>query len=886
MNKKPSSYCLRFFRWYCDPDYVEDIEGDLLERFEQRQQQGKAANRLLYLDVIRLFRPGIIRNFSRTQKLNNYGMFKNYFITSVRFIKREKAFAFMNIFGLALGIACALIAFKMVSHELSFNQHYDNYDRLYRLINEDQTPQGTVYSRGQVHPLAGALRAEYPNINATMTYYAKEGLIAIDHGNDQVSRYMEKSGIAYVEPEFFQLFSFEFLAGSDASALDETGKVVITKKVAEKYFGLADGEWQEALGRSIRIENSKTAYVSAVVENQPKSNDFPFEVMFHYKDQGVSNRWYNGGTRWDDYSSNTNCYVLLGKNMDPVNMEAQLVDFVDKYLPDYAAKTRSYRLQAFEELHHSKKIRTTYAGTTATKDELMIMGLIGLFLVITACINFINLTTAQTVKRSKEVGVRKTMGSGRAHLIYQFLTETFLITVIACLLGFGLAWLLAGQVETIFASAVTIDLFSGMDTLLFLGILMVGVTLLSGSYPALILSKLNPILAVKNNLNVRQTSGFLSLRRGLVVLQFAITQLLIISILVLNAQLDFWKSKDLGFSKESIVHMKLPQKDSANLEVLKNELLAHSSISGVTIATSGPMSDWRSSNPIFHPNIEGEEHWGNLKNVDEDYFELYGLELIAGRYRTDSDPMNNVVINRQIAEILGFENPSDCLGQSIQYGRGDMQLVVVGVVEDFHAGSLRGRMENVLLAGYPFNLMQVAVALNTPQGDYTTVKSSIDHIEEVWLSQYPEQVFDFSFYDEQLNAFYQLEESVGQMANIFAIMAVIIGSLGLYGLVAFMSNQKSKEIGIRKVMGASSWRILNIFSSELLLLMGIAFIIAAPLSYWILSSWLDYYEYRITIGPSFFIVALLTSIVVTILTVGSKSFKVANENPILSLRDE
>lgn len=813
-------------------------------------------------------------------------MFKNYFVTSFRFIKREKVFAFMNISGLALGIACALIAYKIVSHELSFNKHFDNYDRLYRLINEENTAEGTTYNRGQVHPLAEALRKDYPSINAAMTHYAIEGLITVENKNGQVSRYHEKEGIAFVEPQFFDMFSFNFLAGDPTSALDETGKVVLTKKIAEKYFNLADGEWQQAIGRAIRIENSKTAYVSAIIDNQPSANDFPFQVIFHYKDQGVSNQWYRGGTRWDDYSSITNCYILLAEGVSSEKMEVQLTDFVTKYLPAYAAKTRTYRLQSFENLHHSEKVRSTYAGITATKDELMIMGIIGLFLVITACINFVNLTTAQTVKRSKEVGIRKTMGGSRLQLIFQFLTETFLITVLASISGFGLAWLMATQVEMIFDSKVNIDLFSDGATFVFLAILTFVVTLISGSYPALILSRLNPILAIKNSLNLKQTAGFLSLRRGLVVLQFSITQLLIISILVLNAQLDFWKTKELGFQDESIVTIKLPKNDSTNLQILKNQLLDHSSIEAVSVATSGPMADWRTNNQIFHPNIEGQEHWGNLKTADEDYFDLYELTVLAGRTRTDRDPENLVVINRQLSKILGYEEPGDCLGQKIQYGRGETFLQVVGIVEDFHAGSLRQKMDNVLIAGYDWNRMQVGVKIAPEQNDFTSLKASIQHIEKVWLAQFPEQVFDFTFYDEQLATYYQLEESVGQIAQIFAVMAIIIGALGLYGLVAFIANQKSKEIGIRKVMGASSWQILNIFSSELLALMSIAFLLSAPLAYWILESWLNYYAYRITIGPYFLIFAVFTSVLVTILTVGLKSIKVAHANPVLSLRDE
>jgi putative ABC transport system permease protein len=882
---KIAKWSLRVFRWYCDPHYADDIEGDLIERFAQRKQQHKSANWLLVLDVIRLFRPGIIRSVGKSQKLNHYGMLKNYLITSVRFINRERSFALMNITGLALGIACALIAYKIVSHELSYNKHFSNYNHIYRLINEDQTPQGTIYTRQQIHPLAHALREEYPSIQASMTYYQVDALLSVENLNGTNNKYNEKRGIAFVEPSFFDIFSFDFLSGNPASALDQPGKVVITKAKAEKYFDLKKGEYHRAIGRPIRIENSKTAYVSAVIDNQAKSNDFPFEVIFHYEDQGASNPWYRGGKRWDDYNSNVNCYLMLTPSADPNDFELSLQSFKDKYLPDYAASKRTYRLQSLADLHHSDQVRMTYAGITSTKSELMIMGIIGLFLVITACINFVNLSTAQAVKRSKEVGVRKTMGGAKGHLMFQFLTETFVITLLASMLGLVIAWAIGSQVEQIFKSKVSIDLFSDFRIFGFLAALILLVTVVAGSYPAFILSNLNPILAIKNSLNARQTSGFLSLRRALVVFQFAITQLLIISILVLNQQLDFWKNKDLGFQDESIITLKLPKKDTTNLQVLKNELSDFTGIAGVSFATSGPMSDWQTNNQLFHPNIEGEEHWGNLKNVDEDYFGLYELTLIAGRTISDQDLQDYVVINRKLSQSLGFAFPEESLGESIQYGRGDMHLKIVGVVEDFHAGSLRENMDNVIMSGYDWNILQVGIKLKSTD-HFENVKSSINHIEKIWLSHFPNQVFDFAFYHDQLNSYYQLEESVGKISRIFAVMAVIIGALGLYGLVAFIANQKTKEIGIRKVLGASKWNILRIFSYELMLLMGLAFLIAGPTAYWIMNEYLDYYAYRITIGPLVFILALLTSLIVTAVTVGWKSLSVALANPILSLRDE
>ena len=884
MNKRPPKYPLLFFRLFCNPDYVEDIEGDLLERFEKRTNLKRPSRWLFTMDVLRLFRPGIIRNFEGTKKLNYYGMLKNYFITSLRFIKREKTFAMMNISGLALGIACAIVIYKIIAYDLSYDKHQENYANLYRVVNEDVTTEGTSLWSGQVHPLAQALRNDFPSLQAAMTFYDKDGLIGIDDGAGNIKRYQETKGVVFVEPQFLELFTVKLIHGDTKSALSEPGKVILSRSKAKNYFGVSDDNLHLAIGRSILLENKKTTFVSAVMEDFPPTTDFPFEVIFHYQDQDAANPWFYNGQDWDEYNSATNCYVMLDEGITPQEMEVQLRTTVEKYLPEHTSEKRTYRLQPLSELHFSDRIRQTYAGITATDDELIILGLVGLFLIITACINFVNLSTAQAVKRSKEVGVRKTMGSGKRQLIVQFICEAFIITLLASALALGLASYLIDKVGQVLSYDLSLSFDLNMSV--FLTALVVGVTILSGLYPSFVLAKMNPVLAIKNTLNVKQTSGFLSLRRALVVLQFAISQILIIGILVLNTQMKYLQTKDLGFNEESIVMVKLPANDSTNLSVLKNELMQHSQIKNVSFSTSGPMAEWRSTNPIFHPNIDGQDMWGNLKNVDQDFFDVYELEIIAGEPFVKGSPRNHCVVNRKLTEALGFTNPVDALGESVQYGRGTLQLVIVAVAEDFHAASLHADLENVFLANLPWNIFQAGIKLNTSEPSYAEIKLALEHIEESWQTSFPEHVFDFQFYDDKLATFYELERSVSKVMKLFVTIAIIIGALGLYGLVAFMANQKTKEIGIRKVMGASEFTILNILSKELVTLLFIAFLISGPVAYYLMNAFLNGYANRIPLGPGVFILAVCASIAIALLTVGYKATKVAKANPILSLRDE
>lgn len=882
---RPPILPTRFLQWYCKPQLLESIQGDLEEQYEEDLKNYgriRAGMRFTWT-VIRFFRSGIIKT-AFGAKLNYLGMFKNYFITSIRFIKREKTFAFMNIAGLALGIACAVTIYKILSYELSYNKHNEQYDHIYRVNNEDVTSEGIRLWRGQVHPLAEALRNDFPMINATMTFYDKDGLIGIDDGKGNIQRYQENEGITFVEPQFFEIFSIQFLHGKVSTALDKQGKVIVSRSKAKKYFGLGDHNLHEAIGRSILLENRKTVTVSAVMENLPKTSDFPFEVLFHYNDQDVANQWFYEGKSWGEYNSATNCYVLL-KDIDAAEFEKMLVPTVKKYLPEFLHERRTYRLQPLSDLHHSDQIRKTYAGITSTKEELFIIGLVGLFLIITACINFVNLSTAQAVKRSKEVGVRKTMGSSRRQLVLQFLCETFLITLLATVVGCLLASFLVDAVADILSYQMSLDL-TETRILYFLGFIVVFVTLFAGLYPSFILARMNPVLAIKNSLNVKQTSGFLSLRRGLVILQFAISQILIIGVMILNAQMNYFKSKDLGFNEESILTIKLPERDSTNLAVLKHSLLSHSSIRNVSFGSSAPMASWRSTNPIFHPNIEGEDHNCSLKTVDADYFETYEMEFAAGEVFNPGDPRENAVVNRRLTETLGFQEPEDALGERVKYGRGSLEFVIVGVVEDFHAASLHADLENVIMANVSWNIFQAGIKLKSDHYSVDEFKEIVGHIESAWSTSFPAHVFDFEFYDDHLATYYELEESVTQVMRFFVIVSIIIGALGLYGLVAFMANKKTKEIGIRKVMGASDLAIWNIFSKELLTLLTIAFFISGPVSYYLMRAFLNTYAYRIDLSPDFFVLAVVASMVIALLTVGYKSMKIARANPVDSLKDE
>lgn len=888
MNERPPHIARKFLHHFCRRELIESVAGDLEEQFEEdlKSHDILKARRRYTWNVLRFFRPGIIRSVRPFQKLNNYGMLKNYFLTSIRFIKREKAFAFMNISGLALGLACALVIYKIISHESSFDQHHQNYDNLYRVVNEFQMTDGEYHNAGQPHPLSKGLREDFPGIKAAMSFYEADALITVIDGQDTKKRFQEKEGIVFLEPEFLELFDFTWLAGDPSTALATEGKAILTRSKVKKYFGLDDNSLADALGKSLLLENTKTVYVSAIVEDTPIRTDLPFEVMFHYKDQDAANPYFYAGDDWSEYNSSTNCFILLNEQLTAVAVETQLEGYLKKHQPAELASRRELKLQPLSELHSSETITRNYRGVTVSNNMLIALALVGLFLIATACVNFINLSTAQAVKRAKEIGVRKSLGSNRRQLVFQFLSETLLITLFAAFIGLGLAELLFYRIEGIFGYEVHLDLLNDSGMLLFVGVLVLFVSVVSGFYPALVLARLNPIMAVKNTLTSKQTSGFFSLRRGLVIFQFAISQLLIIGILVINLQMDFFLNEELGFNDDSILTFKLPEREKEKLQVLKNNLLQNPKINAVSFGTAGPQSSWSVGNPIFHPGITQEARSGNLKMADEDYLDLYQLELIAGRNYESDDANDLVVVNRKLTKLLGFDDPVDALNERFKYGRGTLEFTIVGVVEDFHASSLHDELENVVLANRDWNIYHAGVKFNTSNGGFTDMKTMIEFVEAQWLVAFPDFVFDFEFYDEAIAKQYENEQKISSFFGIIVFIAVVIGCLGLYGLVSFMANQKTKEIGIRKVMGASELNIWSIFSKEMLSLLVIAFLIAAPVAYYSMNYWLDHYAYRIDLGVGVFLASIGVSLLIALITISYKSIKASKANPILSLRDE
>ncbi|MBN1822231.1 MAG: ABC transporter permease, partial [Prolixibacteraceae bacterium] len=764
-------------------------------------------------------------------------MYSNFFKVVLRILFRNRVFSAINILGLAVGIGCGLVIYKIVSYEKSFDTYHQNYSHIYRLINQYNLPkEGLTYFAGQVHPLAGAIRNDFTGVNAAMTFYAESGQVSVETENGTIDQYLEETGLAYAEPQLFEIFDFKFLAGNSSIAISNTGNVVLSSSLAQKYFKLNSKNVGNALGKTIKINNAATFMVTGIFADLPGNTDLPFKLVAGYRDQTASNPYFNNGSDWNEYNSATNCFVLLPQQMAIADFNNQLDLFYKKYNVNESALEQKYIMQSLSEVHSGNC--ENYNNRQVSNRSLFILGAIGLFLIIIASINFINLSTAQASKRFKEIGVMKISGVNKRQLVFHFMGETILITGIAALIGLFIAYLLFGYLEEIIGYRLYLDLLKNPNSLIFLVSTVLIVGLLSGFYPSLILSRVKPIGILKNSISVNKSDS-VSVRKLLVVAQFVISIVLITGTLVMHKQMQFFLNKDLGFSKEAILLAPLPDASTNKLEALKSNLLKNSDVEQVSFATRSPLADWRVGNPINHPKLEKDLYSGNLKTIDENYLDLYDIKLIAGENVPVEKFTGDAVVNRKLTELLGFKDPNNAIGELFTYGRGELEFRITGVVEDFHAESLQQEMDNVIMSNLPFNIQEMAVKINPAVMSLSGYNNTIKKIEEDWNQIFPDDIFDYKFFDQFISGLYIEEQKTFSLIELFAVIAIIIACLGLYGLITFTASQKNKEIGIRKVNGAKISEILAFLNIGFLKSVGIAFLIATPLAYLIMNKWLE-----------------------------------------------
>ncbi|PZR34442.1 MAG: hypothetical protein DI538_16650 [Azospira oryzae] len=872
-NHTPPQQALRFFRWYCHPKLVHYIEGDLMELYQERvKDKGKrSADIQFIIDVILLLRPAIIRPAKDQEQLNNHIMFKSYFKIGWRSLIRNKSYSFINIAGLALSMTCGILLFTFVKHHLGFDNFHANSDRIYRIVTE-QHRDVVGYTSNVPAPLGEFFRNDFTYGEKVARIYTEQNTLITLKENHQLIKHKEREGLTFAETSFFEIFNFPLLKGSFSTALTQPNTAIVTESIAQKYFGN-----QDPIGKSFWLDNKISFVITGVLSDLPRNTDIKSEIFVSYSTLKSYDPWLGDETAgWGGIRSGMSCYTLLQPGVSPEKVGEELQPYVKKYRPN-SKNVHHYKLQPLSDIHFNAQY-----GGAVNKQNLWILSVIGLFLVLTACVNFINLATAQAVKRSKEVGVRKVLGSVKSNLFWQFLSETAIITVIGAAVAVLGAFAIIPYVNDLFNSQIALHLFSDGALLLFILSLILVVTFLAGFYPGLIMAGFQPVVALKGKLS-QQTVGGFNTRRTLIISQFAISQVLIIGMVVIMNQMRYARQQDLGFDKEAIVMVPTGE-DSiySNKTSLKNEMARLPGVEKVSLCFTAPASDDDWGNSIRFDNDTEEVNFRtSIKSADADYVTTFDLEIVAGRNLTPSDTVREIMVNEALLRKLNI-SAEDALGKTIHANGGRMNAPIVGVIADFHDKSFHEDISAVLLTTSSEDYSRYAIKLSGTKNLPFTLKA----IEKRWTQQYPDQLFEFEFLDESIARFYREEQTMLNVIQVFSGIAIFIGCLGLYGLVSFMVTHKTKEIGIRKVLGGSVAHILWIFGKEFARLIVIAFLVAAPIGWWLMNNWLQGFKYKMPINAWTFVLAIGCSLVIAALTVGYKVLKTAYVNPVKSLRSE
>ena len=815
-------------------------------------------------------------------------MIRNYFIIAWRNLYRKKAYSLINIAGLAVGIASALLIFLVIHYELGYDDFQTKKDRLYRVVSTYAN-----YSNGEITghqsavpiPISDALRSSFPQMQGVANVWSIGGAqihIPIP-GKDlsEEKRVKVSEGIFFAEPSLFSMFDYQWIAGN-AKRLTEPNTVVINQTLANQFFG----NWKEAVGQTVQMWSYRIPLqVIGVYKDLPQNTDLEVRFGASYATfKNLQNAW-GMADDWQNTPWSSECFVLLPQGVKASGFQQPLAQFVKTYYPinteANGQKTKTIlSLQPVNNIHLNEDFET-FKGDALTHTELWSLGCIGFFLLLVACVNFINLATAQSITRAKEIGVRKVLGSSRLHLFSQFLQETLLITLIAVLLSYLLAQLSLPFISGLVSKPLSLNVIQSPSIFFFLLLLCILVTLLSGFYPSIVLSGFRPIQALKSKITNTGSSG-VSVRRGLVVFQFVIAQLLLISTIVVVQQMQYFGRQPLGFNQKAVALVDMPSDstDRTKYSYLKTKMLSLPGVQAASFCMTPPVaygSYYRSFS--FNDETTKKDFTINLLPADTDYVKTFEIGMIAGRLPYAGDSLNELLVNETLVKKLGLKSPSAIIGKTILFD--SVKMSVVGVMHDFSNKSLKEAAEPIAISTHISNLSLLAVRINP-----SSMQATMAAMQKTFATTFPTYMYDVHFVDEEVSQFYTSEVLASKLFTIAAVLAIFISCLGLYGLVSFMAAQKTKEVGIRKVLGASVQSIVYLFSKEFTVLIGVAFLIAAPVGYYFMHQWLSGFYNHIEMNWLVFVSAIFCSILIAWITVGYKAIKAAIANPVKSLRTE
>lgn len=827
--------------------------------------------------------------------MNFTDMIKNYLTIALRNFRNNKIFSLINISGLAIGISAALVIYLIVQFEFSFEKFRKDNDRIYRVVSDMTFPGESVFKNSGVPmPLPAAARTDLTGIDM-LTHFitAWETKVTVPvPGSQSPAEFKKQTDILYADEYYFKMFSYEWLAGSEQTAMKDPYQVVLTDERAKAYFG--NQSYQNIIGRQITYSDSITVAVSGIVKTPShKATDFRFKEFISLA-TAIKTRLIDnfGSNEWGSINSASQAFVRLKPGVKPEQLNAQFAGLREKYRSkeNQEKDDTKHSLQPLSDIHFNSDY-DAFEKRQAHKPTLYGLLAVAVFLLLLGCINFINLTTAQAAQRAKEIGIRKTLGSGKKELVFQFLSETFLLTLIATILSIAiLPWLLK-----IFSDFIPPEIsFSSVNQIhvwIFLLALILVMTALSGFYPALVLTKFKPVTVLKNQLTANTAQSRKAwFRKTLTITQFVIAQFLVIATLVVRNQVNYSMNKDLGYKKEAIVYFRtywdfFSGKPDNRRFALIEKIKAMPEVEKVSLASNSPAHIGGNSTTMKVNNGEKEtELMSEILNANPDYFDIYKLKLIAGKIYERTDTTKEYLVNEAFTKAFGFKEPGDAIGKLINAnGR---SLPISGVLKNFHARSTHAAIEPLVFSGAENKSYSIHVALKSQDGKPGQWKNALEKIEKEHKTLYPDDDFKYEFFDQTIAAFYKKEQDVARLLNWSAALCIFISCLGLLGLVIYTTNTRTKEIGVRKVLGASVAQLVALLSKDLLSLVLIAFVIAAPLAWMAMNKWLQDFAYRTQISWWVFAACGISMLVIALLVLGIRTIKAAIANPVKSLRTE
>jgi putative ABC transport system permease protein len=865
---KPPDLFLRFFRSFCDPSIAEDIEGDLTEMFQREAEKGNISKAKLQfsINILRLFRPGIIKKIGNSSSFNPPSpMFKNYFIIALRSLMRNKGFSMINIIGLAVGLATFSLISLYVYHELSFDHYHKNANRIVRIVENLRTENELLLQSTSSPPMGPRMLKDFPEVE---NYVRFQKWNLLGHGNN--SSYYEPD-CYLADSTVFDIFSFNLIAGDKETALREPYSIVLTESMAKKYFGNGD-----PLGQTLKMDYDNYK-VTGIVEDTPVNSHFRFSCLIsfstwsQYNKAGEDQGWF-----WNGYHT----YLLLRDAQSADKLRAKMKQFIEKNIEKGGMYYEDLPLQPLTSIYMAPE-RSWENGTRGSMSNVYILAITAVFILLVACFNYVNLATARASRRLKEVGLRKSLGALRRMLIAQFLGESIIVAFIAASCACLIAWIALPGFRTLVETPLSFTSLPNPWLIVVASILLIFfIGMLAGIYPALIISRFEPLQIFRPS--AKGIYSHHNFRKLLVTIQFTISITLVAGTLLVNDQLDFVRNQDLGFDKSNMLVLPTNGDTSIvkHLEAVKNELKR---VKGVRAVAGSANVPGQSANN-FYTEIEMADGKMSPTNInfnfaDHDFVSTYDIKLLAGRNflrEVKADDTTAYLINETAVKDFGW-TPEEAIGKAVQRR---YKGKIIGVMKDFHYRSLHTKVEPLLI-GLTTDVSRISIRID---GD--ELPETIKRVQKKWNELIPYLPFDYSFLDADFDRQYKADQQLGKVVGVFTGLAIFIGCLGLLGLTSFVVERRTKEIGIRKVLGASVTSVVMLIAHEFSLLIVLGFALATPLTWFLIQEWEQNFTLQAGINPLRFLIAGLAVLTFAWLTMSFLSFRAASASPTKALRTE